>query len=238
MKKTIIALLALVGIVHADVDLTSPVVEKTATTGISNILLSDYSGTTITIAITLDTSYLETFMRGQSTGGADKKQLISLWGDNMGSPVGLGMNNNSSNNNITTGGIYLGGNTANGTAGAGTTSMGDLSSQLTDVAWNNADWAVLTWTFDKSGNQNAYMTYEIEGSVSTISGSCDAARNNTNITGIYFKNDYVTNVMAYEGIASSTQVESIARAIVVPEPTTATLSLLALAGLAARRRRK
>ena len=237
MKKTIISLFALASMPYADVDLTSPVVEKTATTGISNILLSDYSSTTITVAITLETTYLEKFIRGKNTGDNDKKQLISLWGDNMVSPIGLGMNNYSENNIITTGGIYLGGNTA-GSNASGSTSMGDISTQLSDVAWGNADWAVLTWTFDKSGSQNAYMTYKIDGEISTISGSCTSSRNNTNITGIYFNNSYVTNVMAYEGIASSAQVQSIAKAIAVPEPTTATLSLLALCGLAARRRRK
>jgi MYXO-CTERM domain-containing protein len=44
-----------------------------------------------------------------------------------------------------------------------------------------------------------------------------------------------TNVQLYSGVLSATQISQLS---VVPEPTTATLSLLALAGLAARRRRK
>ena len=44
-----------------------------------------------------------------------------------------------------------------------------------------------------------------------------------------------TNVQLYEGVLSSEQIASLS---VTPEPTTATLSLLALAGLCARRRRK
>lgn len=43
-----------------------------------------------------------------------------------------------------------------------------------------------------------------------------------------------TNAQLYSGVLSSTQISQLS----VPEPTTATLSLLALAGLAARRRRK
>lgn len=43
-----------------------------------------------------------------------------------------------------------------------------------------------------------------------------------------------TNVQLYSGVLSETQISQLS----VPEPTTATLSLLALAGLAARRRRK
>ena len=43
-----------------------------------------------------------------------------------------------------------------------------------------------------------------------------------------------TNVQLYSGVLSATQISQLS----VPEPTTATLSLLALAGLAARRRRK
>lgn len=43
-----------------------------------------------------------------------------------------------------------------------------------------------------------------------------------------------TNVQLYDGVLSSTQIAQLS----IPEPTTATLSLLALAGLAARRRRR
>ena len=43
-----------------------------------------------------------------------------------------------------------------------------------------------------------------------------------------------TNVQLYSGVLSSTQISQLS----VPEPTTATLSLLAVAGLAARRRRR
>ena len=43
-----------------------------------------------------------------------------------------------------------------------------------------------------------------------------------------------SNIQLYSGVLSSEQIKSLS----VPEPTTATLSLLALAGLAVRRRRK
>ena len=43
------------------------------------------------------------------------------------------------------------------------------------------------------------------------------------------------SIQMYSGVLSSGQIESLS---LIPEPTTATLSLLALAGLAARRRRK
>ena len=43
-----------------------------------------------------------------------------------------------------------------------------------------------------------------------------------------------SNIQLYSGVLSSEQIKSLS----VPEPTTATLSLLALAGLAARRRRR
>ena len=44
----------------------------------------------------------------------------------------------------------------------------------------------------------------------------------------------ITNVQLYNGVLSDSQIASLS----IPEPTTATLSLLALAGLAARRRRR
>ncbi len=54
---------------------------------------------------------------------------------------------------------------------------------------------------------------------------------NNNLTSFSFD-----NVQLYEGVLSAGQIASLSG--VTPEPTTATLSLLALAGLCARRRRK
>ena len=59
----------------------------------------------------------------------------------------------------------------------------------------------------------------------TSSGSAGV---NVNLEGLYIHNQALTDA----------QVEAFVESISVPEPTTATLSLLALAGLAARRRRK
>lgn len=48
----------------------------------------------------------------------------------------------------------------------------------------------------------------------------------------------LTTVQLYEGALSSEQIAELSVTAATPEPTTATLSLLALAGLCARRRRK
>lgn len=57
----------------------------------------------------------------------------------------------------------------------------------------------------------------------------------TNITGVVVNSVAVGSIDVYDSAMSVEEIEKIA--LSVPEPTTATLSLLALAGLAARRRR-
>lgn len=60
----------------------------------------------------------------------------------------------------------------------------------------------------------------------------------TNITGVVVNSVAVGSIDVYDSAMSVEEIEKIAlSAPAVPEPTTATLSLLALAGLAARRRR-
>ncbi len=67
----------------------------------------------------------------------------------------------------------------------------------------------------------------------------------TNISGVGVYAALVDKVFVYDSTLSATETENIAKSFApstpgdgnVPEPTTATLSLLALAGLAARRRR-
>ena len=61
--------------------------------------------------------------------------------------------------------------------------------------------------------------------------------NTTDINSVSFNSSVVNSAYYFDSIATTANAKSL-NAALVPEPTTATLSLLALAGLAARRRRK
>ena len=61
--------------------------------------------------------------------------------------------------------------------------------------------------------------------------------NTTDINSVSFNSSVVNSAYYFDSIATTANAKSLNMAL-VPEPTTATLSLLALAGLAARRRRK
>lgn len=71
----------------------------------------------------------------------------------------------------------------------------------------------------------------VEATAYVISGTCDQADGDTTYGGLVFFNNSVAQQVRLAEIPAGGEPA-------VPEPTTATLSLLALAGLAARRRRK
>ncbi len=111
--------------------------------------------------------------------------------------------------------------------------LGKLALTFTYVADSDANTA---------GNQSVGTLYALksDGSLSAVY----ATQNNEwnlagypfNIVGINNKGA-IEQVLVFDSALSAADVASISKAN-VPEPTTATLSLLALAGLAARRRRK
>ena len=104
-----------------------------------------------------------------------------------------------------------------------------LSYQYTNTDGNGTNMAVAI--FDKEGNQIGQTTY----------GSDTSLRTNASLKSITFS-DAVTSAYLLDSRVLKDDAKAIATELgqisVVPEPTTATLSLLALAGLAARRRRR
>ena len=82
-------------------------------------------------------------------------------------------------------------------------------------------------------NQSVYATYAATSRFDRINVSA-AANSNVNLP----KGDGIVWNTAYNQWSGQNMAAVTFNAVAVPEPTTATLSLLALAGLAARRRRK
>jgi hypothetical protein len=109
----------------------------------------------------------------------------------------------------------------------------------------------LTFAVDNTGKtETVFSVISNTGEITTLGTatvntgwtftSISAAEiNRSNTDGVY---TYVDNAFVYNGSWTSEDLRTVTntnlKALIVPEPTTATLSLLALAGLAARRRRK
>ncbi len=135
-----------------------------------------------------------------------------------------------------------GGTTANGNryafpdGGLSNLATTDLS-KVTNMA--------LTFVFDAGTTYadstiSAYFSYLSEGVETVITSTRGAAAGhmlNGNFGTLAWNNDYVSSISVFGSALSAADAKAI-NAALIPEPTTATLSLLALAGLAARRRRK
>ena len=98
----------------------------------------------------------------------------------------------------------------------------------------------ITLTFAQ--HKNGLALYDNSGTA-LISDNNYTSSSNTTMESIYINTTYIEGVQVNPEWPSSfkdvnTGFDTTMKAQLVPEPTTATLSLLALAGLAARRRRK
>jgi hypothetical protein len=252
MKKTIIALMALAGMAAADS--ITPITSNDFTVGRGrnqgNLITQNKEAGTLTLtgsnwnqayayytlaeAITLsaetDTisiSYniaatnANTLVTGTIIGSG--QAIVVGHGQYSGTPQGVqyGKTNNVSGNwynlqGADTGGVYVA-----GTNVAGIFSTSAPLTLNTDIAWD-ADKAQFVATLSYGANKTVMTTYDLGTtySLEKFVFSMDGPNNQTDTISVSGLN------IAY----------SVAPA--VPEPTTATLSLLALAGLTARRRRK
>lgn len=118
------------------------------------------------------------------------------------------------------------------------------------ISWDKVTGAALTYVFSGSANEtkevrkgtSVFLTlvnadneviyaenYNLDGLVSS----------GNNYKELYFNTEVVTSAYVYNKALGTSDATSLTKTLaVIPEPATATLSLLALAGLCARRRRK
>ena len=256
MKKTLITLLALAGVAAADSTVT-PVATVTDYTVASSgaISLSDttnvwsaFSGKLdatkgFTLQITLtDWTCVNGPLFYFSTAGVDNSS-------NETSLVTVGYANGINNTDSTkwTGATVF--NTANGSSADGRVtyafkSTDDVIQTLPSHGSLNNDKLEDTVSLFVTGKEGAITLYEVDTSFNLV----EIAKTTNLVTGtaesVVFsqwtnasdkKNDNraTIDIVAYEGVLTTDQMAAL-----IPEPTTATLSLLALAGLAARRRRR
>lgn len=176
---------------------------------------------TISISYNIAATNSDTLVTGAIIGSG--QAIVVGHGQYKGTPQGVqyGKTDNVSGNwyNLqgeNTGGVYVA-----GTNVAGIFSTSAPLTLNTDIAWN-ADKAQFVATLSYGANKTVMTTYDLGTTYS--------------LEKFVFSMDGPNNQTDTISVSGLNITYSIAPA--VPEPTTATLSLLALAGLAARRRRK
>lgn len=216
-----------------------------------------------TAVMTLDVKALSVFTKGGSADEAVATPIISwIVGPGKGHSVNVSINYSSDDvsENISTAGFFVeyeqeathtncalpGDSTAattefatNGTAAA---------TALSDIDWAKTTDAVLTLTYNgysanvgSKGVQIYFSARKNDGTITTVTAGTDDLRWTTSgdrwISAIGYEPTYLDSLTIYEGYATAEQADKLNRQALIPEPATATLSLLALAGLALRRRR-
>ena len=211
----------------------------------------DAATKTATIAITFDVDALRAISDVNFTGTNETKpdyfMFTGFWAGNTTGSLGLA-NNGSSTSDTT--GVWS--SWVKGTSKANNTDAG-LGSVFTSATnWENIDSVALVYSY--STPETGATTTNVALSIGYTDGSEITTYGNTksNIvfngisgfaaTGVTINDTYVTSYDVSNVYSDLDTAKTMSAALIssqaIPEPTTATLSLLALAGLAARRRRK
>ena len=254
MKKTLITLMAV-----ASCAMGLTLEEMTFTAG--NAATTTEDGT-FTYALTLNVNALRNLLeKGQTTAWGTKVVEYSAGGTATGmvingsSQTGTSLVGNSSlyakwgTNNAW--GNYMSYTVQEPNAETGemtdvskTYDLADLNGSAEGTGWDSVAGAGIVYSFDKSAGTvgaltlcnadgNVILSHSVLlGSLKTSSAVAAAISFGDMVTGYYYSNNAAN---AADALAAATQ---IAVNSIIPEPATATLSLLALAGLAARRRRR
>ena len=196
---------------------------------ISNANVSSAAENGITIMLTLD---YDTFNNGPSfwfSTLAHDATNVSTSYQSAAAIVGSGSPTNGASQRLS---LFK---ASAGSAGGASSSNAGISSGKTDfetIAFITIQDSTANF-FELTTDGAVVQTGTVTGASNVVSGPIQSlvignwAHNGVNSTGS-------ADIAFYSGTLNTAQMNSL----VVPEPTTATLSLLALAGLAARRRRK
>ena len=257
MKKTLITLLALAGVAAAvDTTLTDAVYTSTdgaaittATTGdkaisgdfaltmtlnadaLKAIMGNTSTGTTrptyFYVDVTLNGAYITLANALNNTGfvGMAQGNLNSYALDGTGDPSRFPLTGDNPDDALETNNF------------ASSSVTGNLTSKLDSLTS-----AAITFSHDDKTSSSLYVTLNFsDGSTSEIYGTTTSLKWSSGIgtlESININDDYVEDTYLFRGTVAKDNAFALNAAALVPEPTTATLSLLALAGLAARRRRR
>lgn len=233
MKKTIIALLALSGVAMADSVISDLTIFNGTQSGaetqlkigddVSDVLTMTISGGS-SWAVTSDSDNW-TNSKALAAMNADLGTTLTMTDINAYAPVGSGQGRSWTDLTLKINTITAGTNVVIYTLGtaAGSTMANFKVTGLDNVTIEYATAGGDGFSITESYTEGAlnYTLFKVTGTLTENSIGFSARNSNKNLWGM----------VAYAPVvAGPTEV--------IPEPTTATLSLLALAGLAARRRRK
>ncbi len=252
MKKTLVMLLALAGAATA----AEPI--WTSVDGIAPTSYALSGQSSFSVALSLNIATLQAESGANFNGSAKIVDLIGTW-DTSSMAASLDINVNGSSNGKTST-LYAGGKPGVGNYASNYSLTGISSTTLFD---RNTDWSLLEDAslvmVKNGGGANdaiyAYLTLQYtDGSIAVYEGGNTGIKftidhdgddttaklvdNHINVSTINFTNNFALSAQVYDYAMTADEAKAIGAALIVPEPTTATLSLLALAGLAARRRRR
>ncbi len=258
MKKTLITLLALASGLQADETLVPYLTSYTN----DEIHLTDYAASSgITVAFTLDVVTLKNYLAKGAPlvkynlvdvkcHYVSTRDGVTTEGSNK---IGLQTNYVSSNNKITVSGLYGTWNQG-GTHNCGLRSD-DIDPEL-DSFWTNVTGVSIVLSSGLSVGAANGGTIEKKGTTAVLTLQCteDGAVSYNSYGGSWVNNLFaatltevesitfdkaVKGAVVYDQVVSTQEAKEIGIEAfkLIPEPTTTTLSLLALAALAVRRRR-
>lgn len=227
MKKTIIALLSLVGMAAADT-----MVSVTENLTVTSTAIS-LDTTALTLALdSIGGASTGTYTPDQVTGAtgfSPKIQFVQNSNDGCYWLLDITVENKT-NSAITLTGMTL--DMFSTTASGGTHSAG-IGTVTTTLTYGSSEPATVF------GSGTATLGANSASATATITGTYELAAKSSEEFTLKVERTQSGAFTGFASISAATlSYETAAAAPAVPEPTTATLSLLALAGLAARRRRK
>lgn len=234
MKKTLITLLALAGVASA-IDFSGSITEITSTDKtitVTGAVDGNFIGHTV---LTLDVSAIKTYL---TTPAASLTNLVSLKVNDGSSNVGLSLYNSDFVAHDST----LVGNLTDSLTITSPTGVSTSLEGLGSIFTTDVTDAVLTYSHSGDGSV-AYLTVmKTDGTLLNYADKRGGFRStgvNRHIETFTFNENYILAADAYvvDSVISAADAFALNSEKLIPEPTTATLSLLALAGLAARRRR-
>ncbi|MBR6576554.1 MAG: PEP-CTERM sorting domain-containing protein [Akkermansia sp.] len=231
MKKTLITLLALGGVAMA----VEPTVTLNDTTSSVTGKSWDGTGYMLTLMSADDFSSLIT--------ATEDVSLLSFSLNNSNS-VGVGLVDNTFK-----GVTASAGETIPGTTYWSMNTFSSLTTTFSETVLDNISQVGIAMTYDRKNTASTGAVNGIQLIVYTLGTDgvlSDAYTGNVGevrwagatINGAAINTDYFDSVDVYVGDWTTEGVKGQLKSMLVPEPATATLSLLALAGLAMRRRRK
>ena len=231
MKKTLITLLAISGLAMG-VTIDSAVIYKTGELESSYTLSEEvkFSGD-FTLSLTLNVEAVRNFLNGSAGFYTFANVHASTQGN-----AGILFENNAE------AGLKVGVTTDNvSTQVVDSPNWSRDYSTLSSIKWENVKSAAITLVHDSTVRTDYYLTVFTGDAYTTFNGGGTNLKWSggfETVDSLSVSTDYVTGVALFNSALTQTEVSTFHQDYMIPEPATATLSLLALAGLAARRRRR